>query len=190
MAKFIKSATTVDQIALNDKMVEYCFIGRSNAGKSSLINALANAKIAKTSKQPGRTQLINIYDFVQYRIVDLPGYGYAKVSKDKKYDINNMIVDYMSNRENLFCVFQICDIQNITPIDISVHTNVTKKFANVYVLLNKSDKVNKSYFDNNKVKIAKQLNTKVENLIPVSAMAKINIAYMKQIMNNFAKKLK
>lgn len=190
MARFIKSATQVSQIALDDKMVEFCFIGRSNAGKSSLINALANAKIAKTSKQPGRTQLINIYDFGQYRIVDLPGYGYAQVSKDRKYDINNMIVDYMSNRENLFCVFQICDIQNITPLDISVHSNVVKKFANVYVLLNKADKVNKSYFDNNKQKIAKLLNTTIDFLIPVSAMKKINMAYTKQIMNNFVKKLK
>jgi len=190
MAKFIQSATEVNQIVLNDRVTEFCFIGRSNAGKSTLINALANEKIARTSKQPGRTQLINVFDFNEFRIIDLPGYGFAKVSKDKKYEINNMIVDYMSNRTNLFAVFQICDIQNIMPIDISVYQNVKKKFANVYIILNKADKVNKSFFDNNKQRIAKLFNTQIDNLIPVSAANKTNTSNLKKMMAAISKKLK
>ncbi len=190
MAKFLKSATNVETIAINDSITEFCFIGRSNVGKSTLINALANAKIARTSKAPGRTQLINVFDFGEYRIVDLPGYGYAKVSKQKKFEINNMLNDYINNRSNLFCVFQICDIQNITALDVAVHKDVCTRFKNVYVLLNKSDKVNKSYFANNKTKIAKQLNTKTENLIPISGSKKQNIAYIKKLMNVMTKKIK
>ncbi|XQP55975.1 MAG: ribosome biogenesis GTP-binding protein YihA/YsxC [Mycoplasmoidaceae bacterium] len=190
MAKFIKSADCVEAIAINDTVVEFCFIGRSNVGKSTLINALANQTIAKTSKQPGRTQLINIFDFGQYRIIDLPGYGYAQVSKAKKYEINQMVVDYLSNRTNLFCVFQICDIQHITEMDIDVYKNVCKRFKNVYIVLNKADKVNQSFFTNNKQKIAKLFSCKPENLIPISAFKKLNISYLKRLMNILSKKLK
>lgn len=190
MAKFIKSADCVDAIAIDDQIVEFCFIGRSNVGKSTLINALANAKIARTSKQPGRTQLINVFDFVDYRIVDLPGYGYAQVSKAKHYEINQMLVDYISHRTNLFCIFQICDMAHITPMDIDVFKNVSKRFKNVYIVLNKADKVSKSYFDNNRKKIADQFGILPQNLIPASAFKKLNISYIKRLMNILTKKLK
>lgn len=190
MAKFVKSANSVNTIALDDRVVEFCFIGRSNVGKSTLINALANQTIARTSKQPGRTQLINVFDFVDYRIVDLPGYGYAQVSKFKKFEINQMVIDYISNRSNLFSVFQVCDIEHITDMDIDVFKNVSKRFANVYVILNKVDKVNKSYFVNNKHKIAKIFGISLDHLIPVSASKKLNISYIKRLMNILTKKLK
>lgn len=190
MPKFLRSATNVQSILINDDVIEFCFIGRSNVGKSTLINALANAKIAKTSKTPGLTKLINVFDFGDYRIVDLPGYGYAKISKQKKFEINNMLNDYINNRSNLFCVFQICDIQNITDLDVVVHKDVCRRFKNAFILLNKVDKTNKSFFDNNKNKIAKQFHTNTKNLIPISGFKKQNIVFLKKLMNALAKKVK
>lgn len=190
MAKFVKSATNVDTIGIKDRVMEFCFIGRSNVGKSTLINGLANAKIARTSKQPGRTQLINVFDFGAFRIVDLPGYGYAQVSKQKHYEINQMVIDYINNRPNLFCVFQICDMAHITSMDVSVYKSVCKRFKNVYIILNKADKVAKSYFDNNKKKIAKEFGILEQNLIPISADKKLNISYLKKLMLAITKKMK
>ncbi len=90
---------------------EYAFIGRSNVGKSSLINMLTGRKsLAKTSAKPGKTQLINhfLMDKSWY-LVDLPGYGYAKVSKKQQAGWGSMIANYLSNRENLLCVFVLID---------------------------------------------------------------------------------
>lgn len=92
-------------------MPEYAFIGRSNVGKSSLINMLANhSKLAKVSGQPGKTQLINhfIIDNKWY-LVDLPGYGYAKVSKKMRSKWQEFIQDYLLLRTNLYCVFVLLD---------------------------------------------------------------------------------
>ncbi|MGD9992483.1 MAG: ribosome biogenesis GTP-binding protein YihA/YsxC [Salinivirgaceae bacterium] len=92
-------------------MPEYAFIGRSNVGKSSLINMLANhSKLAKVSGQPGKTQLINhfIIDNKWY-LVDLPGYGYAKVSKTMRTKWQKFIQDYLLMRTNLYCVFVLLD---------------------------------------------------------------------------------
>lgn len=90
---------------------EYAFIGRSNVGKSSLINMLVDKKdLAMTSGKPGKTQLINhfIIDEKWY-LVDLPGYGYAKVSKTKKAEFSKIITAYLKNRPNLMCVFVLID---------------------------------------------------------------------------------
>ncbi|GAB3828920.1 ribosome biogenesis GTP-binding protein YihA/YsxC [Pontibacter rugosus] len=90
---------------------EYAFIGRSNVGKSSLINMLTQQKgLAKTSGQPGKTQLINHFLINnEWYLVDLPGYGYAKVSKSSREDWRRMINFYMQKRENLTCVFVLID---------------------------------------------------------------------------------
>ena len=141
MAKFIKSAYS-DADWINDQTTEIAFIGRSNVGKSSLINALANQKIAITSKTPGRTQLANFYDFGKYRIIDLPGYGYAKANKAKKVDLIKVIDNVFTNRVNIFAFFQICDANVITEEDVNMHKYLAKKFANCFVILNKVDKNN------------------------------------------------
>lgn len=109
-AKFLISNTRVDLCPEPNKP-EYAFIGRSNVGKSSLINMLTEQKgLAKTSQSPGKTQLINhflIND--QWYLVDLPGYGYAKVSKESREQWRKMINYYMQKRENLTCVFVLID---------------------------------------------------------------------------------
>jgi GTP-binding protein len=90
---------------------EYAFIGRSNVGKSSLINMLvSNSSLAKTSGKPGKTQLINHFSINDsWYLVDLPGYGFAKVSRDTREQWDNMIKNYLKNRENLQCVFILVD---------------------------------------------------------------------------------
>ena len=93
------------------KIPEFAFVGRSNVGKSSLINMLMDRKkLAKTSQSPGKTQLINqflIND--QWYLADLPGYGYAKVAKSMRKDFNKLINEYALNRENLMCLFVLID---------------------------------------------------------------------------------
>ncbi|GAA3926715.1 ribosome biogenesis GTP-binding protein YihA/YsxC [Hymenobacter algoricola] len=109
-AKFLMSNSRVDQCP-PPVLPEYAFIGRSNVGKSSLINMLTGQKgLAKTSSLPGKTQLINHFLINDaWYLVDLPGYGYAKVSKDSRAAWMKMINYYMRRRENLACVFVLID---------------------------------------------------------------------------------
>ncbi len=98
----------------NNTLPEFAFIGRSNVGKSSLINALTgNKKLAKTSGKPGKTQLINHFNINdKWYLVDLPGYGYATTSKVNRNKFQKMIKDYIQNRKNLMCVFVLIDIRH------------------------------------------------------------------------------
>ena len=95
---------------------DFAFIGRSNVGKSSLINALTRKKdLAKVSDLPGKTKLINFFVINNaWHLVDLPGYGFAKVTKDQRADFNESVADYLDNRENLLCVFVLID-SNLPP---------------------------------------------------------------------------
>jgi len=109
-AEFIKSSSRVEECPPADRP-EFAFIGRSNVGKSSLINLLTNhGKLAKVSSKPGKTQLINhfLIDNIWY-LVDLPGYGWAKVSKSQKAEWKKMISRYLEERENLTLVFVLID---------------------------------------------------------------------------------
>jgi GTP-binding protein len=109
-AKFLMSNTRVEECPVPDKP-EYAFIGRSNVGKSSLINMLTEQKnLAKTSASPGKTQLINHFLINnEWYLVDLPGYGYAKVGRESRESWRKMINYYFQKRENLTCVFVLID---------------------------------------------------------------------------------
>lgn len=109
-AEFIMSNSNVTK-APKDRIPEYAFIGRSNVGKSSLINMLMERKdLAKTSGKPGKTQLINHFKINnQWFLVDLPGYGYAKVSKKKRQIFQFFIENYFKEREQLVCTFVLVD---------------------------------------------------------------------------------
>ncbi|MCJ0742862.1 ribosome biogenesis GTP-binding protein YihA/YsxC [Pedobacter montanisoli] len=109
-ATFVVSNTKISALPAPD-MPEYAFIGRSNVGKSSLINMLVNQKgLAKTSQKPGKTQLINHFLINgSWYIVDLPGYGYAKVSKSSREKWEKFIRNYLTKRESLQCVFVLVD---------------------------------------------------------------------------------
>lgn len=109
-AEFIVSNSDVKKCPAPDRR-EYAFIGRSNVGKSSLINMLTNRKdLAKTAAKPGKTQLINHFLInEEWYMVDLPGYGYARTSKSARGIFEKMICDYILKRENLICLFVLID---------------------------------------------------------------------------------
>ncbi|GAB2624332.1 ribosome biogenesis GTP-binding protein YihA/YsxC [Belliella aquatica] len=144
-ATFLISNTDHNKCPVPDK-AEFAFIGRSNVGKSSLINMLANNKnLAKTSGKPGKTQLINhfVVDNKWY-MVDLPGYGFAKVSKSLKADWEGMIKDYLVNRENLVALFVLID-SRLEPqkIDLEFITWCGESDIPIVLLFTKADKQSK-----------------------------------------------
>ena len=191
MCHFLSSQQEINNHYLNDDCLEFCFIGRSNVGKSSLINALANKKIAKTSKTPGMTRSINFYDFKKYRLIDLPGYGYAKASKNTIKSFGDCINQTLNERRNLFGVFQIIDLGVITKQDVEINKLIQKKFVNHYLILNKSDKYAKNYWNNNKKKILDVFGKKEDNFVIISTKKNINIKSIHKIINklveNYAK---
>jgi len=125
---------------------EYAFIGRSNVGKSSLINMLTAKKgMAKTSSTPGKTQLINHFKINnKWYLVDLPGYGYARVSKTSKATWDKMIRDYLEKRKNLLTVFVLIDIRlDPQPIDLKFIQWLGEKLIPIAIAFTKSDKLSK-----------------------------------------------
>ncbi|GMO14782.1 MAG: ribosome biogenesis GTP-binding protein YihA/YsxC [Mycoplasmoidaceae bacterium] len=168
MAKFIKSAFTPDQW-IKDSKTEFCFIGRSNVGKSTLINAMARENIAITSKTPGRTRLVNFFDFGTFRIIDLPGYGFANASKGQKDDITDVIDNYLVSRTNLYGIFQICDAGVLTEMDKKMSDYFKKRFVNHFIILNKVDKIGEKKVVKELPKISKYLNIDSKNIFMVSA---------------------
>ena len=132
-----------------DQGIEIAFCGRSNSGKSSVLNALArNKKLAKTSKTPGRTQAINIFsldDQKMRRITDLPGYGFAKVSKKTQKEWAGFINDYLNFRKSLRGLVIIMDIRHpFKESDLTLINWCHKTSTALLILLNKSDKLSKS----------------------------------------------
>lgn len=183
---FIKSATTVEQCPQDNKS-EICLVGRSNVGKSSLINALANQKIARVSNTPGRTQMLNFYIIDNCRIVDLPGYGYAKISITQRDFLSNLIGTYLRNRENLKAVFQVVDARVITTQDYEVSKLINSLNLKYYVVVNKYDKLNQSEKNKLSLKIADYLKLNIDNIILVSALKKYQLPFLKKQMENCLK---
>ena len=145
-AEFVISNTDY-KICPVPKIPEYAFIGRSNVGKSSLINAVVNHKnLAKTSGRPGKTQLINHFIInKQWYLVDLPGFGYAKISKSKRAEFHYMISEYLLNRSNLMCLFVLIDCRH-TPqqIDQEFMQWLAEKEIPFVMVFTKGDKVGKN----------------------------------------------
>jgi GTP-binding protein len=145
-AKFISSFTDVKKCP-HTNLQEFAFIGRSNVGKSSLLNMLTGFNsLAKTSSNPGKTQTMNYFLINEsWHLVDLPGYGYAKVSKGQRADWGKMIKNYLIERENLFCVFQLID-GSLPPQKIDIEfTNWMGEHAVPFMLVfTKTDKKNKA----------------------------------------------
>ena len=144
----------------DETTLELAFIGRSNSGKSSLINSVClKKKIAKTSKTPGKTQLINFFNLgSNCFLVDLPGYGFAKVSKNKTKSFSNLISSYLIKRKQLKLVFLILDSRlGITNLDELMIKMLVKLRLRFVIILNKIDKLNQMEFQKSKKKIREDL---------------------------------
>lgn len=144
-AKFIISNTTVAKCPAPDRP-EFAFIGRSNVGKSSLINMLTSRKgLAKISATPGKTQLINHFLInEEWYLVDLPGYGYARISRSTKSGWDKMIRDYLTKRENLLTVFVLVDVRHDPQkIDIEFINWLGEQGVPFCIVFTKSDKLSK-----------------------------------------------
>lgn len=144
-ARFIISNTDVTKCPATDRP-EYAFIGRSNVGKSSLINMLTGQKnLAKVSEKPGKTQLINHFIINEsWYLVDLPGYGYAKTSISVKEKFQKLISRYILNRENLYCLFVLIDLRHeAQKIDIEFLTWLGENEVPFAIIFTKADKLGK-----------------------------------------------
>jgi len=158
-ADFICSNTQISKLPPPVKP-EYAFIGRSNVGKSSLINMLVGKKgLAKTSQTPGKTQLINHFLINEnWYLVDLPGYGYARISKSKKEDWDKFIRNYLNKRESLQCVLVLID-SRLEPqkIDLEFCNMLGEKGLPFALIFTKADKQSPVKTDQNVAKFRKAL---------------------------------
>ena len=175
-AKLTATAVKYEQYPPTD-LPEIALVGRSNVGKSSLINCLANRKnMARTSSTPGKTATINFYDFGgKFRIVDLPGYGYAKVSQKEREKWAGMIENYLSRRENLALVIQLVDARHKPTIDDKTMFDWIKTYNyEPFVVATKLDKLKKSQVEGNLTTIYEELQLNEESvLIPFSAESRV-----------------
>lgn len=144
-AEYLISSALVSQCPKPDKP-EYAFIGRSNVGKSSLINMITNKDgLAKTSQTPGKTQLINHFNIDKsWYLVDLPGYGYARVSRTEREKFEKMINNYLFERENLINTFVLVDIRHEPqPIDLDFMEKLGVNGVPFSIIFTKADKLSK-----------------------------------------------
>ena len=178
--EFIRGVTTSSNLPIGERP-EVCFAGRSNVGKSSLLNALTNRKrLARTSNSPGRTQQINYFSIgKKMYLVDLPGYGYAKAPLPDVKKWNSFVYEYMSERRNLKRIFLLIDIRHgPKKKDYEMMSLLDKAAVSYQIIFTKSDKLNPSEVE----KIAKKYCTYLEKqiamypkLIISSAQTKVGI---------------
>ena len=188
-AKFIGSYPSTEDLPV-DQGSEIAFCGRSNCGKSSILNALTNnKKLAKTSKTPGRTQSINVFEIKsnsEFKIIDLPGYGYAKVSKKMRASWGQEIEKYLMTRQCLNALCIIMDIRHpLKEDDKSLIDWCESKDLPMILLLNKADKLSKSEIAKTVLNATKELNklSTEHFVIPVSATKKTGINLVLEKIN-------
>lgn len=177
-AEFITSAVKNSGLPEHTS-IEFMFCGRSNVGKSSFINALTNRKkLAKTSSNPGKTQTLNVY-FINdaFYFIDVPGYGFANVSKAVKATFGAMIEEYITQRQQLKLVFLLVDFRHKpTNDDILMYQFLKYYQKKVCIIATKADKVKRSEYAKNKTLILNTLNLdKEDRFILTSSETKLGL---------------
>lgn len=185
-AELVAVAVKPGQYPLDDKK-EIAFAGRSNVGKSSLLNLLTNRKkLARVSGNPGKTRTINFYEVnEQFRIVDLPGYGYAKVSRSLTETWGEMVEAYLKERKGLLKVIQLVDIRHAPSAqDIQMYEYLRHYGLDGFIVATKADKVS-----NNEIRkcisvIRKTLNLSNDDIvIPVSVLKRTGVDHLMEVMD-------
>ncbi len=183
-ANFLKSSAIHTQCPEMDKP-EFAFIGRSNVGKSSLINAITNhKKLAKTSGTPGKTQLINHFIInEEWYLVDLPGYGFAKISKKMRAEWEIMINDYLFNRESLMTTFILVD-SRIKPqkLDLELMSKYGEDGLPFTMVFTKTDKLTKNQLAKNVAAYKKTLLEYWEELPPMIITSSVERRGVEEIL--------
>ena len=191
-AKFLLSAPTLRQCP-EDSGCEVAFAGRSNAGKSSAINTLTdNKNMARTSKTPGRTQLINYFEVGQdKRLVDLPGYGYAKVPKAVKAKWDHHLAEYLQLRQSLVGLILLMDIRHpLQDYDQQMLNWAAQAGLPVHILLTKADKLKRGPAKSSLLAVDKRLRDMdpgytVLSVQVFSSLKKIGLVELEQQLNNW-----
>ncbi len=185
-AQFEKAFAKLDQLDTSD-LPEICFSGRSNVGKSSLINKILGRKaIARVSSKPGKTITINFYKVDKVRLVDLPGYGYAKVSFAEKERWAELMEGYFGTDRNIKMVFQLIDMRHpATDFDLSMLDFLSQNHIPFTVILTKSDKLNKTETEKRLSLIKEELGdfAKMTEIIPFSIQNSQGVERVREIIS-------
>lgn len=182
---FVKSSSVLSELPPADKP-EYAFVGRSNVGKSSLINAITGHKdLAKTSSTPGKTQLINHFIVDQeWLLADLPGYGYARVSKSQRRKFEKMIRDYCTLRGNLISLFVLVDLRHPPQqLDLEFMEFLGESQVPFGIVFTKSDKLNQKQRPANLSRYKKELHKTWENLPPIFVTSSAKKRGMEELLS-------
>ncbi|MCL2321762.1 MAG: ribosome biogenesis GTP-binding protein YihA/YsxC [Oscillospiraceae bacterium] len=188
-SEFITSAVSFNQYP-EVKRDELAFIGRSNVGKSSLINSLCGRRnLAKTSSTPGKTRTVNYYLINDlFYFVDLPGYGYAKLSKSERENLGKVIDAYFKNTKNLKMIFLLVDIRHNPTSDDKLMIDWIKFYNLPYkIIATKADKINKTEIIKNKKNILTDLNINESSVIVYSSHSKLNYQVLLNEIYNILK---
>ncbi|MBO5200346.1 MAG: YihA family ribosome biogenesis GTP-binding protein [Clostridia bacterium] len=183
---FEKAFGTFEQLTESD-LPEFCFSGRSNVGKSSLINKLTGRKsLARVSGKPGKTVTVNFYRADNIRIVDLPGFGYAKVPFAERTRWSDLMEGYFKSGRNIKCVFSLIDMRHpATDFDISMLDFMQAMDIKYHIVLTKSDKLNKTEYAQRLALIETELEGYLDNsveIIPFSAQTGQGCDKIKEII--------
>lgn len=186
-AQFEKAFAKFSQLDVSN-LPEICFCGRSNVGKSSLINKILGRKsIARVSSKPGKTITINFYKVDSFRLVDLPGYGYAKVSFSERERWSELMEGYFKSNRNIKMAFQLIDMRHpATDFDLSMLDFLSQMGIPYTVVLTKSDKLNKSETEKRLSLINEELGEFAENtqIIPFSVNNSNSSEILRKIIEN------
>lgn len=178
MISFLKSTNKLSDFPTDKK--EIVFVGRSNAGKSTLINALYKRGLAYTGKTPGKTRMINFFDNESYYVVDVPGYGFANRNMDEQIQFGQMMEDYFSRKQIALCVMIVDARLGLTIDDKDMMDFLINNHINFIIAANKIDKLSNNKLNNNKRKYFSDY----KNIYYISSEKRIGLDNIKNKIND------